>query len=544
MIGENQFPSVRMGTREGDLELEVAQMLQLGLFERLTLTRKLERLLERSPGAAVLRRYEPGDLVVVQGTPGSSAFYILSEEDHERLGLNDGPYLSSMARLGSMTAAEVFLAQANPPPRLLERVFAWLPLARRAVGGGPAPRRAAAIPSDSPVHLSVDRPIGALQPGELFGELACMSSQPRAATVAATRVIYMLELARSVFEVLQSCPNYRERLEASYRQRGLRAHLEQVPLLSELPSEALDLLVREASLVRFAAGEQVFAEGDHSDAVYMIRSGLIAVRQRRGEVTSTTTYLGPGDAFGEIGLLQEQPRSATCVAYAHEGSSEASYVDVVRLDRALLLEVCRLAPALERRLQVLAERRVAQNAAPAPLGPGTREAAALGLLQGERLLVVDEERCVRCDACIDACRESHADGRARLTLEGPRYAGLLVPRSCRQCLDPVCMTGCPVSAIRRGTSGETRIESWCIGCGACARSCPYGAIEMAERQAQEVLAGRAGEPRIQKPELAVVCDQCADLRGGPRCVASCAHGAARRINGLLELTGGAGGGPC
>src|SRR5262249_41752170 len=86
--------------------------------------------------------------------------------------------------------------------------------------------------------------------------------------------------------------------------------------------------------------------------------------------------------------------------------------------------------------------------------------------------------CTRCDECVKACVNVHDDGRSRLFLDGPRFDKYLVPTTCRSCLDPVCMIGCPVGSIHRGNNGEIEIEDWCIGCGLCGKGCPYGSIQM------------------------------------------------------------------
>jgi Fe-S-cluster-containing hydrogenase component 2 len=93
-------------------------------------------------------------------------------------------------------------------------------------------------------------------------------------------------------------------------------------------------------------------------------------------------------------------------------------------------------------------------------------------------MLIDLDRCTRCDECVQACVNTHADGRSRLFLDGYRFDKYLVPTTCRSCLDPVCMIGCPVGSIHRGDNGQIEIEDWCIGCGLCANNCPYGSIQM------------------------------------------------------------------
>ena len=98
-------------------------------------------------------------------------------------------------------------------------------------------------------------------------------------------------------------------------------------------------------------------------------------------------------------------------------------------------------------------------------------------MEAQSLLVMDLERCTRCDACVRACADAH-DGVTRLIREGQRFDKYLVATSCRHCRDPLCMVGCPVGSIRRRNSLEVIIENWCIGCGLCAKNCPYGNINM------------------------------------------------------------------
>ena len=153
------------------------------------------------------------------------------------------------------------------------------------------------------------------------------------------------------------------------------------------------------------------------------------------------------------------------------------------------------------------------------------------------MMLIDLDRCTRCGACVDACIAAHDDGNTRLYLDGPRFENFLVPLTCRKCLDPVCMIGCPVGAINRGDSGESQIRNWCIGCRLCADQCPYGSIQMnhlpvpVEPNEQQLsLLGEDAEVK-KVTNRAVVCDMCSSLSSGePSCVYSCPHEAAIRVN--------------
>lgn len=61
---------------------------------------------------------------------------------------------------------------------------------------------------------------------------------------------------------------------------------------------------------RFVAGETVFSEGDTGDRAYLIESGRVAVL--KGGRTIAT--LQDGQLFGELALVDDQPRMATIVA--------------------------------------------------------------------------------------------------------------------------------------------------------------------------------------------------------------------------------------
>lgn len=64
----------------------------------------------------------------------------------------------------------------------------------------------------------------------------------------------------------------------------------------------------------FRHGEIIFREGEDSDFAYMIESGTVEIFKKMQKGTVLLTTLGPGEIFGEMGLLSQHPRSASAAA--------------------------------------------------------------------------------------------------------------------------------------------------------------------------------------------------------------------------------------
>lgn len=92
------------------------------------------------------------------------------------------------------------------------------------------------------------------------------------------------------------------------------AILEQVSLFAPLDRQVLERLASTATYRTFAADAVVVAQGETSDRFYVIVSGQVRVTQTADGTERLLRIEGPGEFFGEIGLLRDVPRTATVTA--------------------------------------------------------------------------------------------------------------------------------------------------------------------------------------------------------------------------------------
>ena len=139
---------------------------------------------------------------------------------------------------------------------------------------------------------------------------------------------------------------------------------------------------------------------------------------------------------------------------------------------------------------------------------------------------IDLVKCTGCKTCVIACKDAHSlsvgtnyrkviefvEGNWKKDANGAwvqDVRGYYVPIACNECADLACVKVCPTKAhFKRESDGLVLIdEKKCIGCGACAQACPYGAPVLDETA-----------HKMHK------CDACADrLAQGllPICVEAC-----------------------
>lgn len=98
------------------------------------------------------------------------------------------------------------------------------------------------------------------------------------------------------------------------QQRSAKDFLPQVPIFGGLPDAALQRLLERMQLRACAAGQVICAEGDPAREMFIVRSGAVEVRKRVLDGQACLARLRAGDEFGEMSLIDIQPRSASVVA--------------------------------------------------------------------------------------------------------------------------------------------------------------------------------------------------------------------------------------
>jgi CRP-like cAMP-binding protein len=167
------------------------------------------------------------------------------------------------------------------------------------------------------------RPVGAPQPGEIFGEMATLSDSPRSASAMARSACRVLSLDDKQFAAaLERKPEFALMMLGTMigRLRGMIARLSGVP---SAPAEMKESRVFDKTLmasladglgdqatVRYERGKVIMVAGQAGALMYVVSEGRVAI-SIRGAVVER---VGPGGVFGEMALVDQSPRAANAVA--------------------------------------------------------------------------------------------------------------------------------------------------------------------------------------------------------------------------------------
>jgi CRP/FNR family transcriptional regulator, cyclic AMP receptor protein len=123
------------------------------------------------------------------------------------------------------------------------------------------------------------------------------------------------------------------------------SRLKSIPLFQTVSDEELAEIAPFADETQVAAGTELVREGDFSYEFFAIEDGTAEVT-RGGEHVAD---LGPGDFFGEIGVLERDLRTASVVAQSDMGLITLTGWDMKRMEKSMPQATERVREVLEQR---------------------------------------------------------------------------------------------------------------------------------------------------------------------------------------------------
>ncbi len=501
-------------------------------------------------------KLQPGEIVVREGDYSNSAFFVLSGSVRVVLDLPPESVGRQKGRRPSLGRAIAQLWKPRTPPEARD-VTKYNGHADSQVARRDGSRGVRVFLQDVPRVFETNKTVR-IEDGEFFGEIAALSRSQRTATIVADDACELLEIRwQGLRDIRRRSEAIREHTDRLYRERSLLVHLRETPMLAHLDEEKLQIVADATAFESYGefdwhvsykkqaskgggrfAGEPVICQaGDYSNGLMLIRSGFARLSEPYASGERTVSYLGRGSVFG---LEETHHNWRTGESRPLQRTLRAiGYVDVLRIPTRVIEE--HVLPTLPEALRPAtlggASERLMRGESPDEArGAARLDPALLEFLverrhiNGTATMVIDTDRCTRCDDCVRACASTH-DGNPRFVRHGPSFDRFMIANACMHCADPVCMIGCPTGAIHRDSSGGQVVinDRTCIGCATCANSCPYHNIRMVEirdRGGQRVLDEVTHLPILK----ATKCDLCAESLGGPACQRACPHDALKRVD--------------
>jgi CRP-like cAMP-binding protein len=116
-------------------------------------------------------------------------------------------------------------------------------------------------------------------------------------------------------------------------QLAYREVLAKTDFFADAPPETIDVLANHGYERELVRGDTLFNEGDPPDALYVVTKGrmAIAIANPIDRRESVVALMEPGDLFGEMGMLDDRPRSAMARALEPSGVLAVPYQPVLEL---------------------------------------------------------------------------------------------------------------------------------------------------------------------------------------------------------------------
>ena len=191
------------------------------------------------------------------------------------------------------------------------------------------------------------RMLDTLGAGEVIGEMAVITDQPRSATAVAKSACAVYSMGAEDFRgALSRLPEFAlmmmsvmfDRLRfvtarLAARRIPVEGRPDEPPVFDAALLAKLEAALPRASVTRYWPDSIVMREGQSGAYMYVVKEGLVAITVAGHAVAA----VGAGGTFGEMALVDQSPRSATAVARTE--------CELLSIDRNSLLEAVRAQPA-------------------------------------------------------------------------------------------------------------------------------------------------------------------------------------------------------
>lgn len=300
---------------------------------------------------------------------------------------------------------------------------------------------------------------------------------------------WLLEIRwQGLRDLMRHTDSLRQHVEQLYRQNSLRVHLRETPLLSQLPAEVLEKVVAETDFESHGNfewhatfdktsqrhGEAIITEpliaeeGSLCDGILLVRSGFARLSHHFGSGQRTVAYLGKGQVFG----LNEAIGSAlgTLPVTLTHSLRALGYVDVLRIPQRVLNE--HVFPHFSREALAEIAKKHAISCTTEQCEPSNGQHGGeqpridtplleflveRRLINGQQAMLIDLDRCTRCDDCVRACAATHNNN----------------PRFVRQGEPPWPIHDCSGLHALRRPSLHDWLPHWCDRPRHSNRHCPH-----------------------------------------------------------------------
>jgi CRP-like cAMP-binding protein len=182
-----------------------------------------------------------------------------------------------------------------------------------------------------------DKDVARLFENTLFGEMALITGQPRTASVAAAGDADVIGVSKAALAlVVAKLPTIRAALDQFSRERLIKNLLQTSPLFVPFTKSQQGELLRRFEGHEVEAGTELIREGERGKGLFLMLAGEVEVVARADTPEAVSlARLKPGDIFGEMSLVTDQPTSATVRATMHSSVLFLAREYVERLAEAI-----------------------------------------------------------------------------------------------------------------------------------------------------------------------------------------------------------------